>query len=235
MVSHTALPLSQHDLLDRKACATTEEKVIALKSHWQRRSQGGFFTLGAAAYIDASQHLAVYLDAAKERNPLLRETFASEYERIRLFFEELLGEPVIFDERLALPGFHIFVFGGVDQSRDNVAARAHFDLQWMSAIPEQVPRAVLSFTLLIKEPTGGAAMEVWPFRYGDARNTGVSAFDYASGHSSRTVGYTPGRIVVHDGLALHAIGRSATVAPIGFRITLQGHGVRLSEGWILYW
>jgi hypothetical protein len=34
---------------------------------------------------------------------------------------------------------------------------------------------------------------------------------------------------------LHAIGKSTVKAPTGLRITLQGHGVRLDDGWLLYW
>jgi len=36
-------------------------------------------------------------------------------------------------------------------------------------------------------------------------------------------------------MILHAIGRAFSPTPKGFRITLQGHGVKLPAGWMLYW
>jgi hypothetical protein len=146
----------------------------------------------------------------------------------------LLQDAVYFDEEYALPGFHIFVLDGSDQSQRNLAARAHFDLQWMDASP-QYPTGTLSFTLPVEEPTGGASLAIWPIRYAEALQSGFSARDYASMHPPQTVSYACGRLVVHDGLTLHAIGDSSSATPKGLRITLQGHGIRLPHGWILYW
>jgi hypothetical protein len=61
------------------------------------------------------------------------------------------------------------------------------------------------------------------------------ARDYAARHPWQRVTYERGRIVVHDGYVLHAIGPASDPAPLGYRITLQGHGVRTSIGWMLYW
>jgi hypothetical protein len=185
--------------------------------------------------MDAPRERGLYLEAAKAANPLLSSSFDWLHERVRQFFEEFLGEPVFFDLEYALPGFHIFALDGTDHSHDNVAARAHFDLQWMHAIPGLDPTGTLSFTLPIEEPSGGASLAIWHTRYEDALRLGFTAVQYASKHPPRTVTYARGRLVVHDGLILHAIGRSSVSAPEGFRITLQGHGVRLPSGWLLYW
>ena len=230
------LPLSQHDILNAQECARARDQVIALRDRWTSRSDGGgFFTLGAAAYLDAPNRHASYLDAAKARNPTLRRSFDWLYERVRRFFEEFFGEAAFFDHQYAMPGFHIFVLNGRDRSRDNPAARAHFDLQWMAAMPGRAPSEALSFTLLVEEPSGGASMAIWSVRYQDGVRRGFSAVDYASRHAPQTVTYARGRIVVHDGFILHAIGRSHADAPEGLRITLQGHGVRSPRGWLLYW
>ena len=69
----------------------------------------------------------------------------------------------------------------------------------------------------------------------DAERLSLSAHDYAAKHFGETLTYIPGRMVVHDGLTLHAIGRAAVSAPKGLRITLQGHAVRVRQGWMLYW
>jgi hypothetical protein len=134
-----------------------------------------------------------------------------------------------------MPGFHIFVHDGRDESRDNPAARAHYDLQWMHAMPGRIPPETLSFTLLIEAPSGGASMATWNPRYNDIGGLGCTPIEYALKHPPLTITYSRGLIVVHDGLTLHAIGCSSVAAPEGYRITLQGHGVRLPQGWLLYW
>ena len=229
------VPLSQHDILDASECEQVREQVMALKARWTARSEGTFFTLGAASYLDATGDRAAYAEASKRENPVLWESFGWLQERVRLFAEELLDEPAFFSADCALPGFHIFVLNGEDRSRDNPAARAHFDLQWMHALPGRVPADAVSFTLPVEVPSGGASMAIWHVRYKDALRLGLSSQEYASSYPPQTVEYVPGRAVVHDGLILHAIGRASAAAPKGLRITLQGHGVRLPEGWLLYW
>jgi hypothetical protein len=227
------LPLSQHDILDAIECEKTRDEVFAHRDRWTPRSERGtFFTLGAASYLDAPRQRDLYLQATRAMNTLLDSSFGWLHQRVKEFFEGLLDEPVFFDHRYALPGFHIFVLNGGDRSQDNVAARAHFDLQYMHAIPEQAPQGTLSFTLPIEEPSGGASMEIWHARYEDAVRLGFSALEYASTHDPQSVAYVRGRIVVHDGFILHAVGRAATDAK-GFRISLQGHGVRSALGWLL--
>ncbi len=234
MTSHQEeLPLSQHDMLDLDDCVAIAQRVLALERHWTVRSPGSFYTLGAASYLDAPDRHEAYLAAAQATNPLLRREFADAHEQVREFFEEWLGDAVFYNSDCALPGFHVFVTQGGEPARDEVAQRAHFDMQWEHAIPGRVPQGTLSFTLPIEIPKGGASMAVWPARYQDAVRLGFSARSYAATHPCRLVEYEPGRIVVHDGWVLHAIGPSP--GPRGYRITLQGHGVRTPDGWMLYW
>jgi hypothetical protein len=235
MSNDQELPLSQHDVLDPDDCALICDRVIALRNRWTERSSGSFYTLGAASYLDATDQHDTYIAAAHVTNSLLQENFDTALEQTREFFEEFFGEPVFYDLRYALPGFHIFVLKGGDRSNDNVALRAHFDMQWMHAIPGHVPRGTLSFTLPIEQPSGGACMAVWPAHYKDALRLGFAARDYAARHPWQRVTYERGRIVIHDGYILHAIGPAADPAPRGYRITLQGHGVRMPTGWMLYW
>ncbi len=229
------LPLSQHDLLDLDECAEICARVIALRSFWTERSPGSFCTLGAAAYLDATDKHDAYLASARVTNPILQENFDDTLELVREFLEELLGDPVFYDPRYALPGFHVFITRGNPRGDDDVTLRAHFDMQWMHAIPGQEPQATLSFTLSIEQPSGGACLAVWPARYKDAVRLGFAGRDFAAGHLWQRVTYERGRIVLHDGSVLHAIGPAADPAPRGYRITLQGHGVRMPNGWMLYW
>jgi hypothetical protein len=230
-----ATVLSQHEVLSFQECEAVRDRLFALKEHWKSRSDGGgFFTLGAASYLDAVGRHGSYVKEAHETNSILRANFSWLGERVRKGFVELLGHPVSYHEECALPGFHIFKYEGGDLSGDRPSGRAHFDLQWMHAMQGGRPEGTLSFTLPIQEPLGGCSLEIWPAHH-DAIPRGFDAAKYAASHPSQTLWYTPGRMVVHDGLLLHAIGRASVVAPKGYRITYQGHGAKLPGGWKLYW
>lgn len=235
MTNVDRLPFGEFDILEADECARIRDQVIALRPHWTPRSQSEFFTLGAASYLDAPKDHSDYLKAAENKNPLLEKSFGKLYFRLKDFFERQLKNSVCFERQYALPGFHVFEFDGRDRRNDIVAYRAHFDLQWVLAIPGLEPMATLSFTLPIEEPSGGASLEIWHLRYKEAVELGLSASEYALNHAPQVVRYVRGRMVVVDGLSLHAIGGSREPAPRGFRITLQGHGVLLPQGWLLYW
>jgi hypothetical protein len=236
MILAEEIPLSQHDVLEAHHCKTIRDEVLSLRPHWiQRGTSRTFFTLGTASYLDATKETSVYLDLARKANPILEGSFAWLYELVRCFLEQLLGDRFFYDAHYALPGFHVFLMNGGDRSGDKAAARAHFDLQWSHAIPGHKPTGTVSFTLPIELPSGGSSMEIWPTRYQDAIRMRFTATEYASEHASQSIPYVLGRMVVHDGFVLHAIGGSRVAAPEGYRITLQGHGVRMDNGWLLYW
>jgi len=227
--------IRQHEVLRLQECETTRDRVFALREYWTRRSDGEcFFTLGAAAYLDAPANREPYLRAAGAINPVLRESFEWLYQRVRTVLEELLGQPVCYDNECALPGFHIFVFRGEDQSSDKPFIRAHFDGQWMDAMPGCQPEETLSFTLPIEQPSGGSSLEIWPVHSSNVV-PGLDARQYASKCPSQTLRYSRGYMVVHDGLLLHAIGGASIATPEGHRITFQGHGIKTSGSWKLYW
>jgi hypothetical protein len=231
----TGMALSQHNLFTAQECEDVRDRVLALRDHWIRRSDYGFFSLGTAAYLDASGRNADYRARARASNVLLRAHFLDIYEIVKSFFNRLLYEPSVLSDEVALPGFHVFEFDGRMIGRDQAARRAHFDLQWMLAFPGCEPRATLSFTIAIEQPTGGAAMEVWPLRCEEREPMMGSITDYARTHPSRRLAYSTGGVVIHDGHLLHAIGSSEQPDPSGRRITLQGHGALFNEKWLLYW
>jgi hypothetical protein len=234
MIAQDIVSLSQHDLLTEDECADIAERVVGLRPHWTRRSDGGFYSLGAAAYLDSPRRADAYPRAATRTNGLFLRVFGDLYQSISGFLEALLDEDVELDATRAAPGFHIFEFHGGDRGPDDPAPRAHFDLQWQYAYPGHTPTGTLSFTLLIEAPSGGAAMAVWNMRYEDTL-FGANGRDHATRHSPQRVDYAPGRMVIHDGLILHAIGAAGAGRLTGRWITLQGHGIRFDKGWRLYW
>lgn len=227
--------MTSRDFLDVAECAETLRRVNRLQDHWSTRSDFGFFSLGAASYLDAPESRDAYLAAAAQTNPILSEVFDDLYGALRRFLEYVLNEPVAYDEQLALPGFHIFYFDGSEVDDDLVAGRAHFDLQFGFVFPELRPEATLSFTLPLGLPSGGAGLAVWPIRYEEALRCGLSVRDLAVQSRCERMPYATGRMMLHDGFLLHAIGASSDSAPDGQRITLQGHGVRRQGRWTIYW
>jgi hypothetical protein len=234
MIGET-LPLSQHQLISAAECTVIASRVRRLSPHWTRRSMGGFYSLGAASYLDAARDRAPYLTAAQATNKLLVESFGGLYDRVLAFFRQLLDEEVSLDLERAVPGFHVFVLRGGDRGSDNPARRAHFDLQWRLAYPDASPESTLSFTMAIATPSGGAGMALWPLRYDQPDRSVRDAWSRTLEQAPQVVPYAPGRLVLHDGLVLHAIGAAQTPPATGLRITLQGHGVRLGGRWWLYW
>jgi|HubBroStandDraft_6_1064221.scaffolds.fasta_scaffold02877_9 hypothetical protein len=234
MISET-LPLSEHELIGATECAAIAHRVLGLRSHWTRRSSGEFYSLGAASYLDATRGPEPYLAAARVTNKLLLDHFGGLYDRIVAFFRELLDEEVSLDVERAAPGFHVFVLRGEDRSGDNPARRAHFDHQWRLAYPGARPEGTLSFTLAIATPSGGAGMALWPLRCDQPDRSSRDAWSRTLEQTPQLVPYAPGRMVLHDGLMLHAIGAAPAARATGHRITLQGHGVRFGGQWRLYW
>ena len=133
---------------------------------------------------------------------------------------------------LPLPGFHVYqYFSPGNQPGRN----AHFDLQWMHALVNELPEATLSFTLPIELPRQGGSMWLWPLRFEDVSAMGMSVVEYALSTPPSIWNYDVGALYVHDGFDLHAIGRTEAPADGGRRITLQGHGIRRHDVWDLYW
>jgi len=132
--------VSQHEVLRPWECEVVRDQGFALKRHWKPRPEGGdLFTLGVASYSDAVDRHDAHLKEAGGINPVMRANFDWLCERIRIGFEDLLGRPVSYNEECALPAFHIFIFDGGDQTDDQPSSRAHFDMQWMDAMPRCRP------------------------------------------------------------------------------------------------
>lgn len=229
------MPLTQHELLSAAECEKIQQRVLSLRDHWIKRSGYGFYSLATAAYLDAPSRRCEYLESARQSNPLLMAEFSDVYAVITRFFEDFLFAPVVVTDELAVPGFHIFEFEQPGPKDDHASTRAHFDMQWMDAFPGVLPAATVSFTVAIEQPSSGAAMEVWPLRYGDLASLPVPVTEWAAGQPSRRLPYTDGGITVHDGNILHAIGGRRRAEPPGRRVTLQGHGAEVDGTWVLYW
>jgi hypothetical protein len=183
-------------------------------------------TIGEALYRNRDR-LDHYVRCARNDNPALYRYFRPVYERVATFFERRYGEPVMFAEELAVPGFHVFEYvraGSYD------GGGWHFDCLYQRApfLSDRIAeiRGLANFTLPLEVPSGGTGMDLCDDEPGAVRPGGGAAV---------TVPYEPGVMVFTEREYWHRIGTSSCLRDGERRVTLQGHGVHLAEGWLLFW
>jgi hypothetical protein len=239
----TTLPLLSHD-----ECRRVRDDVRALVDHWLARPKppSHFHTLGVNSYMDLGDpdqrrpDINYYRDAGRYAQ-LLMGSFAWLYERVRVALEEHLKSKVVFDDLLAIPGFHIFEVGAIPTQP---TASIHFDLQYLridwsgkEVLDRESP---ISFTLPVALPRAGGGLRTWNLSYREMERAvqkgyvqtidEMRRFKTCSEHA-----YSEGVLQVHSGHMLHQIAPIAGTQTDDERITLQGHGVRRGDNWVLYW
>lgn len=237
---------TQNLLLHRVPVLTAGEadavaaEVHALRAHWRQRDDAHpFFTLGAAAYMDARDgRFDDYRAQAAVSNAMLQAHFGDLLERLRAAVERHVGAEVVYDRRLALPGFHVFLF---DEAFRRSGASLHYDKQYehidWSAIGEPDIDRQLSLTLSVRLPAGGGGLLVWNINRIDLERM-APAERIAHSRANRVATFEPyevGTLAIHSGHQLHQIGPAPHLQPGDERITLQAHALPVREGWVLYW
>jgi len=230
------------ELLTEEECDRAHHAVHELRERWIRRQEGvPFFTLGAAAYLDATKdRFGSYIERARNENPVLKRSFGWLHQRLLEAVSGTVAAPCTMHPRLALPGFHIFL--GHPSFARPVASK-HFDLQYQaidwSGIGAPDPTRQLSITLPIRVPSGGAALRVWNVSWDELRDADrdtrrrlAAANRQAASHA-----YRPGVVVVHSGHVLHQIAPFVEPTPDDERLTMQAHALPVDDGdrWIVYW
>ena len=179
---------------------------------WESRSdEFPFYTLGKSAYLDGNS--GTYYKGADGMNLTLFRTFNSFYKEVAGKLSTFLGEWVVFNPKLALPGFHIFP---ADPKLLSVSGNWHLDS------PHETlgigDKDVHAFTIAVEMPTGGGGMD---FRFG--------------GDEDQYVEYNVGEMFIHSGAVPHRIASYRQYVEGDCRITLQGHIVRDGEDLIMFW
>lgn len=187
-------------------------KIMRLKPLWIPRSEDfKFYTLGRCAYLDGIK--PQYKEEIKFSNPLLRKEFSDLYLTVIDYMSKHLGETVFLNNELAHPSFHIL------ESNEYALYNGgswHMDYPQL-AVGHQIPDQT-TFTLAIKLPTGGAGID-----YSDDQR----AIQYLD--------YKEKQIIVHDGLTMHRIAPLKEYVPGEFRITMQGHIIRIKGKLNMFW
>lgn len=228
------------DVLDADECAGTAARVEALRPRWLVRG-AGYATVGLAAYLDVASSdrpRETYDARLDEQNALLREHFGGVLDRVAAALAALLGMPARFDPGVALPGFHVFEGPGVAV---RPVPSQHFDLQHRAIrwpFPVLPGEHAVSFTLAVALPRLGGALEFWDVTEAEAarlRRLGRTIESIGRTRPSRRHPYQVGRMAVQLAPLMHRIAAVPARFPGDRRVTLQGHGVRDADGWVLYW
>jgi len=186
--------------------------VFKLKDYWISRSEYfGFWTLGRCAYLDGKT--PAYTREIAVLNPILKQEFGLLYDVVIAHLSKQFGEPVVLNNAYAHPSFHIFESNPILLTQSGV---------WHTDYPHSTLGLTATdpyaFTLAVKLPSGGAGLD-----YKD------------SDGQEKHLPYVEKGMVGHDGSVSHRISCMKSYVPNEFRITLQGHVVRIDGQLTLFW
>ncbi len=232
--------LAEVQLLTREEAAGVVDALFEERAHWTpRHGDYPIFTMGRASYLDGAKlGFAAFQDAALALNPVLHARFGWLHERLRQAVSTIVGGEARFDDRLSLPGFHIYLS---DPARIQPVASVHFDMQfehvdWRGIGVVDRDRQ-LSLTVAIELPASGGGLLVWKVNRleietmtPEVRRPHMAANRQAAYHA-----YTVGNLVVHSGHQLHQIAKTKDVQATDRRITMQSHASPVDGQWVIYW
>lgn len=185
--------------------------VKSLRHLWIRRDpEHPFYTLGRCAYLDG--RTPEYAAEIATTNPILLEHFVELYTVIQEFFYERIGEEIYLNASLAYPSFHIVEADPFFLSHGGIWHEdyPHHTLNLGNVDP-------LTFTVAIEMPHGGGGL------------------DYIVNNELKHIEYDEGSIVVHDGSITHRIANFKECHDGDYRITLQGHLIRIDGRLTMFW
>lgn len=187
------------------------DKVFKLRPYWIQRLEAPFYTLGRCAYLDGKT--PEYKQEIQKLNPILLDEFQDLYKKTIEFISAIVGEKVELDESLAHPSFHI---AKADPRFLVEGGKWHIDIPHETLnLGTQDP---LTFTIALMLPTGGA---------------GIDYIDQDG--AQQYLEYEEKGIIVHDGSIPHRISPLKAYIPNEYRITMQGHLIRINGCLKAFW
>lgn len=211
-------PFVEIPFLDADELQRVYDGVHHMRPLWvQNRTGVAWWTIGAAAYLDALSEEKTYWERAQFINQFLKMEFDWLNEKYKKTLQEYLGRPVDFARQHALPGFHIFK-SDPDLSV-SCPAQIHYDRQHEKLTwPEPVANHV-SATACIKLPKEGGGLNYWD-----------------ENEVEHYLPYTEGTIQLHFGDVKHQIAGAKNPQPDDERITYQGQAALMAKAdtWLIY-
>tara|TARA_R110000751_G_scaffold118239_1_gene218597 strand:- start:1301 stop:1960 length:660 start_codon:yes stop_codon:yes gene_type:complete len=211
------------DVFTLDECESIATEVLKLDPYLIDR--GCFYTLGAATYQDS---IATYPAIANAFNLIINGAFGLMHERVNDKLAEHFNKPVgNMDSGVGLPSFHVF-----DSGSNGMQGHPHIDEPYtrvdFSMLEWDNP---FSFTLPVSIPSAGAGVDFW---WGCSDEEIDNYFFHGELPEPEYVPYKLGSMYVHDGKTPHRIASIAPIPENETRITLQGHGVHVKDGIIVY-
>ncbi len=196
-----------------------------------------FWTLGTSVYIDLDK---AHGEGSRYTKSIMSGELHSFYEKVFSTLSAHFGVPVSSPRFVNQPGFHIFKnLSGLPRGVAYGGA-IHKDRQFESSLFTFPYTDVLSFTMILEEPSLGSSVNYWD----DDSLSDRMETKYFCGESDdlkrdllagvKSYDYKVGEICVHDGQTLHQIANMVDVLEGERRISLQGHGVLTDTGYIVY-
>jgi hypothetical protein len=221
-------------ILNDYQCDEIVKKLYSLQTFWIPRYKSHmvrFSTLGFASYLDENQHV----DDIRIRNQIILENFSDVLDLVKDSLLPILGS-FEFDEHTPIPGFHIF-----ESFEDGIDARdtkIHVDIPYQkyqftkkfTNIDYDNP---VNFTLTLELPTDGGGINMWdvvedPTHFQlnyDSIVENLKTPEYFA--------YNKGELSYFFGYPIHQIAKKSTIRG-DRRITIQGHGLKCDNKWIIY-
>jgi len=225
---------------NREVVGKVLNRLNELKVYEKSVKSGELKYIGAPSYIVSNRK---YKAIAKKSNPYLKEMFLPLYKAIQEHITDRIGKECylpgldeMYQDRIALPGFHIFPHSKYLSSGWRVAS-VHVDLQYKK-IPwpedkEFDEKKTISFTLALSVPQG-AGIYFFDTTKDQIRYRFPRYRTFNQYHSQK-IAYQPGWMYLHDGHHFHMI--SEFNSDDTDRLTLQGHGIycKTDKRYWLYW
>jgi len=208
-------------LWNDEECDRIVKVVKELRPLWISRNDQ-FHTLGVASYQDNPY---AYPALSQYSNPIIMNAFyrSQEFAKLEQVLIHALNGAVLTRPDCAVPAFHIF-----DKRCNGREGSFHVDLPWqyMRHIGEFTEP--MTFTVLLEAPHCGAGLNYWP-------PDKIDPFKHytSTDIQPEVIMYERGRLYYHTGLFYHQIANPCDVGDDEYRITLQGHSVRLNDGRVL--
>ena len=221
--------LTEHDAAEHAAWA------YRVKDEWSQINMlAPAYILGTAAYLETEWE--TYTRKARASNPLIQEGLGDVHGKIIDALRSEFDADFITDERFSLPGLHIFMPSPFFRAR---FGSCHFDRQWqildLSPYTGIDTSSIISFTLPLEIPVGGAGLLLWTDKV-DPEYSGPVTPGSGQGESiCKRVEYQIGELVIHDGWHLHEIAPFKSDEGELTRMTIQGHAIKCDRGWIVHW
>lgn len=207
-------------LLDPETAQAFANQIKRRGDLWIPR--GMFYTIGASAYVDTP---AMYPVLCQYTNPVLEHLWNNlQYEVMDNIPARFAPKAARRVNRTAIMGAHIFT-----PTTNGVRAPIHTDapyerINWGGEITNP-----FSFTLALEMPAVGGGLDYWP-EHNTSHVDMLNRLPAKALPEPTHLRYEAGTMYVHDGLTPHRIANCGDMVAGQHRITLQGHGVTLSDG-----